>query len=245
MKIDFCQIKNSGEDTVEVYFYGDIVSDEWSRWGKDDVCPSNIIELTKEIGNGNVNIHINSGGGDVFAGFAIYNILKNCKGKKTVYIDGLAASIASVIAMAGDEIIVPENAYLMIHNAWTVGMGNSADMRKLAETLDTIDDGIVDTYLSRTCEGIDESMIREYMSKETWFRGSEIADIFNNIRIDEPVNAVASISNKFKASYINLPNELNDRFKNGIIRRPDNANVPAELMDIANYAKCVKAAIGL
>lgn len=96
----------------ELYFYGDIVSDEMDKWQDTDTCPQDVQNILKQIDeNKPLDIYINSGGGSVFAGLAIYNMLKRNKAQKTVHIDGLAASIASVIAMAGDKIIMPSNAF--------------------------------------------------------------------------------------------------------------------------------------
>ena len=132
MTYDFCKFKNSENGSKsELFFYGDIVSDSWAAWQNEDQYPMNVSQLLKEIGGGDLDIHINSGGGDVFAGVAICNMLRSCSGHKTVYVDGLAASVASVIAMAGDEIIIPSNAFMMIHKAWTTAMGNANDMRSL------------------------------------------------------------------------------------------------------------------
>ena len=98
----------------------------------------------------NINICINSGGGSVFAGIAIYNILMRHKANKTVYIDGLAASAASVIAMAGNKIIMPENAMMMIHRTWTIAAGNSEELLKMCEILDRSDANLVEIYTKKT-----------------------------------------------------------------------------------------------
>src|SRR3712207_1077741 len=112
------EIKNQTEDKAELYFYGDIVSETWqSYWFEEDKCPQDVSDFLKELENSkDVDIYINSGGGSVFAGIAIYSMLKRHKGKKIVHVDGLAASIASVIALAGDEVIIPSYANFMIHN---------------------------------------------------------------------------------------------------------------------------------
>ena len=109
-----CYIRNQTDDSADIYFYGDIVGNDGDKWwGNDDKCPSDVATLLKECENvSQLNIYVNSNGGDVFAGNAIYNMLKRHKAHKTVYVDGLAASIASVIVMAGDEIIMPANSYL-------------------------------------------------------------------------------------------------------------------------------------
>ena len=99
--------------------------------------PQQFANELKEIGNvRQINLHIHSPGGDVFDGIAIYNLLKNHPANKTVYIDGLAASMASVIAMAGDEVIMPENAMLMIHKPWGIQGGDAEELRKYADLLD-------------------------------------------------------------------------------------------------------------
>lgn len=239
MKYDFCEFKNSTDDkNAELYFFGDIVSDEWSRWTNDDQCPSNVKKLIDEIGDSDVDIHINSAGGDVFAGVAIYNMLKRCSGTKTVYVDGLAASIASVIAMAGDNIIIPENAFMMIHNAWTIGMGNANELKKLADTLEKIDAGILSTYKANAVDEVSEKQLKKMMDNETWIRGSEASDIFKNIKTTDAIAAAASVyaSDKFLNTFRNVP----DEFKNEVAR-PNSANVPEELKKIANYAKAVRA----
>lgn len=114
------EIKNQTDNEAEICFYGDINSDsmgEWSKYFPDDKCPSDIKEFFDQLSDDveKIHVHINSGGGSVFGGIAIYNLLKNHKAEIIVHVDALAASIASVIAMAGDKIIIPKNAQLMIH----------------------------------------------------------------------------------------------------------------------------------
>ena len=121
----FWEFKNEGERAA-LYLYGEISTESW--WG-DEVTPKEFKE-DLDACSGPLDVHINSGGGEVFAGQAIYNMLKRYDGDVTVYIDGLAASIASVIAMAGDRIVMPANALLMIHNAWTYGAGNRRRMTR-------------------------------------------------------------------------------------------------------------------
>lgn len=135
---DFLNIKNLGEK-AELHFYGEIVCDEWEKWSDLDTCPEDVLNYLSKIENSKeLDIYINSGGGSVFAGLGIYNILKRHKGRKTVYVDGLAGSIASIIAMVGDEIIVPSNSFLMIHKPLCGVCGNANDMREMADTLDRI-----------------------------------------------------------------------------------------------------------
>jgi ATP-dependent Clp protease protease subunit len=118
-----------------------------------------------------LDIYINSPGGSVFDGLAIYNMLARVKAQKVVHIDGIAASIASVIAMAGDEIRIADNAMVMIHDAWGMAIGTADDMRKYADSLDKTCDSILSTYVSRT-KGKSED-IRKMMADETWMNASE------------------------------------------------------------------------
>lgn len=119
------RFKNEAE-AVNIQIYDEISSDDW--WG--DVVTAKAINDEIAQANGKpLNIHINSYGGEVFEGFAIYNNLKNYAGKKVVYVDGIAASIASVIAMAGDEIYMNKASMLMIHNASGIAYGNAEEMK--------------------------------------------------------------------------------------------------------------------
>lgn len=122
-------------------------------------------------GAGDVVLRINSPGGDVFDGLAIFNDLVAHKGKVRVEITGLAASIASIIAMAGDEIAIADNGFLMIHNAWTIGIGNRHDFNELSGTLAKIDDALARTYASRTGAGV--RSVKQMMDDETWLTAKE------------------------------------------------------------------------
>ena len=119
----------------------------------------------------NINLFINSPGGGVFAGITIYNIINRLEAYITAYIDGLAASIASVIPMAADKIIMPKNALMMIHNPWSAVAGSAADMRKEAEILDRAKISILSTYSDKTKKP--EKDLSEMMDKETWMTGTE------------------------------------------------------------------------
>jgi ATP-dependent protease ClpP protease subunit len=139
--------------------------------GFDGITAKNVADELSKLNGGALNVHINSGGGSVSQGIAIYNQLKAYAGKVTVYVDGLAASIASVIAMAGDEIIMAEGSLLMIHSAWTMIAGNAVDLRKEAEVLDVHDKTIRDIYKSRS--GMSNDFILDMMVSETWMDGQE------------------------------------------------------------------------
>ena len=155
----------AGRCALTIYGY----IEEVSLWG-DEITPQTFKEELDAC-SGPLDVFINSGGGDAFAGHAIYNILKRYEGETTVYIDGLAASIASVIAMAGDRIVMPANALMMIHDAWGGASGNADAHRAFAETLDTLDATIAQVYADRS--GGEAQTFAEWMDAETWFTAEE------------------------------------------------------------------------
>lgn len=214
-KVGSIEIKNQTENSADLFFYGDIVSEAWlSDWYEDDKCPNDVQKFLDELENvQNINIHMNSGGGSCNGGIAIYNILKRYNANITTYIDGLAASIASVIAMAGDKIIMPENALLMIHKPLTWSGGNADKLRKDAEILDTYQKSILSIYMTKAKDGVTEEDINNMINKETWLTGKEASEYFD-IEIEDSINAVACISDCFN-SYRNVPKEkLNMKVKN-------------------------------
>ena len=161
----FYEFKNATDTSVDLYFYGDIVSDWWGAWQEEDQYPEAIKNFLAEAGGKDLNIYINSGGGSVFAGIAIYNMLKRYTGKKTVCVDALAGSIASVIAFADSDMpTIPSNAYLMIHKPWAVCDGNATELRKMADTLDAVESGIWAIYEEHLAEGVTIDDKRTYGS---------------------------------------------------------------------------------
>lgn len=175
----------------ELMLYGDISDMSW--WG-DEVTPKQFKEDLDALGDiTELRIYINSGGGDVFAGQAIHSMLKRHSATKIVYIDGLAASIASVIAMAGDKIIMPTNAMMMIHKCWTIALGNAEEMRKIADDLDKIDESIIAAYVGKT--GLDETDIIELMEDETWMTAQDAIDYGFADEIEESKQIAASLRN--------------------------------------------------
>ena len=205
------EIKNFTDTTCDLYFYGDIV-DSWSgAWDDTDQYPQAIKEFLDEAKDKNINIYINSGGGSVFAGMAIYNMLKRHQGYKTVYVDGLAGSIASVIALAGDKVIIPSNAYMMIHKPWSGLYGNSTELREMADTLDKIEEGILNVYNENLAENADFEVVKAMVNAETWLTGDEASKYFN-INVSESVDAVACASDYFN-KYNKVPKNLSNEFK--------------------------------
>ncbi len=204
---DFLNIKNLGEK-AELHFYGEIVSDEWEKWSDLDTCPEDVLNYLSKIENSKeLDIYINSGGGSVFAGLGIYNILKRHKGRKTVYVDGLAGSIASIIAMVGDEIIVPSNSFLMIHKPLCGVCGNANDMREMADTLDRIEEGLINTYKTKLKDNVDIETIKAMVNDETWLTGEEASKYFN-ITVTEANKMIAKVDTNLLNSYKNVPENL-------------------------------------
>lgn len=152
----------------ELYIYDAIGQDYFG----DGITAKSVSDALKEFKpNSALDIYINSPGGSVFEGVAIYNQLMRWGGRKTVHVDGIAASIASIIAMAGDERRTAANSTWMIHRAWGISVGNVEDMRKTADSLDKIDGTLISTYVDRT--GCKESDIRDWMNLETWMNADE------------------------------------------------------------------------
>lgn len=161
-------------DEAEIYLYDAIVSDELEAeyWG--GVAPQSFVKALKDITASTIHLRINSPGGSVFAARAIETALREHKARIVVHIDGVAASAATFIAMAGDEIIMAPGALFMIHKGWTFAMGNADDLRGTAELLDKIDGTLVDTYVART-KG-DAKQVADWMAAETWFTAQEAVD---------------------------------------------------------------------
>lgn len=209
-------IKNQTDSSADLFFYGDIVSETWqSEWYEDDMAPGDVKEFLNQLdGTENINIHINSGGGSVFGGIAIYNMLRRNNAHKTVYVDGLAASIASVIMMAGDEIVMPKNATVMIHKpsaSYFFTTKNADDLRKDAESLDTCQEAIMQTYMTKA--KVDKEEIEQKVNDETWLTGEEAAELFD-IKVEETNDAVACAGSSMFFCYKNVPTSLTAQGKN-------------------------------
>ena len=144
-------------------------------WTGEGVTAKRIAAALRFIGaDKDVVVLINSPGGDLFEGMAIYNLLREHQGSVQVKVLGLAASAASVIAMAGDEILIARAGFLMIHNTWVVAIGNQHDLRDIADTLKPFDDAMADIYAARA--GIKPAKAQAMMDAETWINGSSAVD---------------------------------------------------------------------
>jgi ATP-dependent protease ClpP protease subunit len=155
----------SGKNTISIL---DVIGDDF--WG-EGVTAKRVAAALRSIGeNNDVEVIINSPGGDLFEGLAIYSLLKEHKGKVTVKVLSLAASAASVIAMAGDEIKIARAGFFMIHNTWVFGIGNRHDLREIADWLEPFDSAMADIYQSQT--GMDIKKIVSMLDNETWIGGT-------------------------------------------------------------------------
>ena len=195
-------IKAKANDTAEISIY-----DEIGFWG---VTAQSFSKDLKALGDNlkQINLHIHSPGGDVFNGIAIYNLLKNHPANVTVYIDGLAASMASVIAMAGNEVIMPENAMMMIHKPWGIQGGDAEDMRKYADLLDKVENTLIPAYASKTGKTPEE--LAEMLSAETWLNGKECVEQGFADKLAEPLVAMASIKSRKLEDFENMPKAMKD-----------------------------------
>lgn len=199
------KMKALNDGKAEIFIYSDIGYD----WWEDKSTAQLFAEELKNLGDvSSIDLHINSNGGDVFDGQAIHTLIKNHKGFVTAYIDGLAASIATVIAMGADKVIMPKNAMMMIHNAWTGLYGNANDLRKMADDLDHINDTIVHTYLAKVKDKTDEATIRDLMNKESWLNAEECLSLGLCDEVSEPVKMAACLTKEQAHKFKNAPKEL-------------------------------------
>lgn len=224
-------IKNQTDSSADLFFYGDIVNETWqSEMYEDDMAPGDVKEFLDQLdGTESINIHINSGGGSVFGGIAIYNMLRRNNAYKTVYVDGLAASIASVIMMAGDEIVMPKNATVMIHKpsaSYFFTTKNADDLRKDAESLDTCQEAIIQTYMTKA--KVDKEEIEQKVNDETWLTGEEAAELFD-VKVEEANDAVAYAGSSMFFCYKNVPTNLTTKEKNA---QRENEQKPLSRQDI-------------
>ena len=160
-------IQNEDTSETELLFNGPISEDTW--WG-DEVTPALFRDELAKV-SGNLTVWLNSPGGDVFAASQIYTMLRNHSGKVTVKIDGIAASAASVVAMAGEETLISPTGMLMCHNPMTCAMGNKADMEKAIALLDEVKESIINAYAEKS--HLSRNKIARLMDEETWMNAEK------------------------------------------------------------------------
>lgn len=166
------------DGVLQLYIYGDVEGDYYDWWTDQTIESETSAEhFREELGKypdvKEIEIFINSYGGEVFEGTAIYNQLRRHPAHKTVRIDGFACSIASVIAMAGDEVIMPRNTLMMIHNMWMGAVGNAAQLRKAADDLDVINAAGRQAYLQKAGDKLSEEELTAMMDAETWLTAED------------------------------------------------------------------------
>jgi ATP-dependent Clp endopeptidase proteolytic subunit ClpP len=220
-------------DKAEIWIYEAIGEDIWTGGG---VTAKKFQKELAEIKASQIDLHINSPGGSVFDGVTIYNLIKQHPANVTTYIDGIAASIASVVALAGNTVTMAENAIYMIHNPFGGVMGNASDMRKFADVLDKIGGTMVSTYAEKTGKPDDE--IRALMDEETWMTADEAMEFGFVDNISGALDMAAC--SKFvpvmsAAGFKNIPNDVF-----GGKHQPDERQIERALRDAGCTVKMAK-----
>lgn len=188
-------VDEADTDSAELYFYGDICGSQWeSMYLEEDKAPQDVADFLHSLdGKKKVDVYINSGGGDVFGGMAIYNILSRYEGETVAHIDGIAASIAGIIPFSCDKVVAKSSAQIMLHKPWALCMGNADDMKKCIETLNTCEKSIIDIYAAHAVNGTTPEKIKSMIDRETWLTCGEAQQYFNiEIEQGEPVQACIS-----------------------------------------------------
>lgn len=171
-------VKMSAPLTYELYIYDNVMAD-WYDWWEGEMKESetsagHFRKLLSDIpGNARINLYINSLGGSVKEGLSIFNQLKRHPAHKTGYIDGFACSIASVIPMACDLLIMPKNTLMMLHFAWWVVSGNPAQLRKSADDLDVINEAVMQSYLQKAGDRLSRETLLDLLSAESWLTAED------------------------------------------------------------------------
>lgn len=196
------KISNVVETAADLYVYGDIVDEKW--WDSD-VSAQDVKDAVENLAAGStLNIYVNSGGGSVFTASAMVSMLQRAKDKGVrvkAYVDGLAASAASFLIMAADEITMYQNSMLMIHKPLCALYGNSNDLRAMAEKLDYVQEAVMMPLYNEKLLGSEEHL-RELIDAETWLNAAEAAELFN-INISNQAAQVAASVKEY--GYKNVP----------------------------------------
>ncbi|GAB1141659.1 MAG: Clp protease ClpP [Shewanella algae] len=196
------EIKASAEGAVTLTMYGDVGWDFTAKSIARDIAA--VPKVTS------VTAYIQSGGGSVMDGFAIYNIIARMPVPKTLYVEAVAASMGSVIAMAFDKVIMPANAFLMVHSNWGGACGTAEDLRDYADLLDRWKESMAKAYRDKTKQP--DEVINGWMSKDTWFSADEALAVGLADEVIEPIEMAASIDPKRLQEYDNMPDKLKALF---------------------------------
>lgn len=213
---------------TELTIYGDI----GDSWWYDSTSAVDVDNALKGAGNNDIVVRLNSPGGSAFDGIAIYNRLKDHKGKVTIHIDGWACSAASVIAMAGDEVIMGAGAMLMIHEASNIVWGNKGDFRSQADLLEELEEGIIDIYMTKA--NVSREEIRTKVDAETWFSATKALEIGFATATASSVEGNNEEVENLKNQVTTLQNEI-EQIKNQTDEKPVPTNVARKAF--LNYLK--------
>lgn len=215
----FFNFVNKAEE-VDLYISGDIVRNddkEWYEyWGSECTAPKDFIQNLSECNGKPINIYIDSYGGDVQVASLIYSALKEYPGKKTVKIPSIAASAASIIAMAGDTILMERTALIVIHDPLTSVGGNVADFKQAIEVLNSVKESILNAYVLKS--NLPRERIAELMTAETWLdynKALEYGFIDGEINVSEEIPE--AVINSFKAQKMVVYNRLQENIKQKFI----------------------------
>lgn len=206
-------IKNVTKDSADIYIYGNIVSSWWGAWDNEDQYPSKIKTFLDGVKDKKLNIYINSGGGALFAGMAIYNMIKRHPQETTTYIDGIAGSIASVIALASDKVIMPSNATFFIHKPLVSYVSGNADaLRKCAEQLDVLQNSLMQVYSENLAPGASYEEVEALVNKESYLNAKDTARYFN-IEIADSKQDIKYVASMF-SNVEDLPDFIKEKLEN-------------------------------
>ncbi len=199
----FYEIKAQDDGSAELWMIGVIGDSEWS-----EVNLRGFVSDLNGLGDvEDIHLRVQSNGGSVFAGVAIHNVLKNHPAKITGYVEGIAASMATVVLMACDSIVMPSNALFMIHDPWTGAVGNSKELRRVADLLDkTNQASVLSAYMKKT--GQDEETIKNLMAEETWLTAEEALEYGFIDEISDAVELAACVRDLDLSHFKNTPNNL-------------------------------------
>ncbi|MHA4279051.1 head maturation protease, ClpP-related [Bacillus cereus] len=205
----FFQMKASANGkTADVFIYGEITKYAWEEYGEVSsiTFKNELDELGDDIET--INLYINSPGGSVFETMAIIAMLQRHQAKVISYIDGIGASCASVLPMISDKIIMYANSMMMIHNAWTYASGNADQLRKAADDIERINQSMVQHYLTRAGDKLDEDTLKQLLDAETWLSAEEAMGYGLCDEIISANNAAACLDEKWLQEYKNIPQQL-------------------------------------
>jgi ATP-dependent Clp protease, protease subunit len=220
---------NEETKTTEITIYGVI----GTSWLSDSFSANDIDKAIKAAGDNDIIINLNSPGGDAFDGITIFNRLKRHPGKVTIHVDGWACSAASVIAMAADELIMGLGSMMMIHEARNIVWGTKTDMRKEADILEELEEGIIDIYMTKA--NISREEIRQMVDVETWFSAKRAVEIGFADKVEGTDEEDDNDDTATMLSYADKQNIMNE-LKN-ILNTNNQANEPTSPVKVQTKRK--------